>query len=57
MKVFSEGYTSTPGLRKVEIAETHEEWFWKGNLNDTINNMFEDKVCTFFLYLDTHDIY
>ncbi|WJX10976.1 hypothetical protein P8452_01642 [Trifolium repens] len=44
MKVFSEGYTSTPGLRKVEIAETHEEWFWKGNLNDTINNMFEDKV-------------
>ncbi|WJX10999.1 hypothetical protein P8452_01661 [Trifolium repens] len=44
MKVFSEGYTSTPDLRKVEIAENDEEWFWKGNLNDTINNMFEDKV-------------
>ncbi|KAK2400439.1 hypothetical protein QL285_050141 [Trifolium repens] len=44
MKVFSEGYTSTPNLRKVKIAENDEEWFWKGNLNDTIKTMFEDKV-------------
>ncbi|WJX17426.1 hypothetical protein P8452_07347 [Trifolium repens] len=44
MKVFSEGYTSTPNLRKVKIAKNDEEWFWKGNLNDTIKNMFEDKV-------------
>ncbi|KAK2454227.1 hypothetical protein QL285_001814 [Trifolium repens] len=44
MKVFSEGYTSTPNLRKVKIAENDEEWCWKGNLNDTIKNMFEDKV-------------
>ncbi|WJX17436.1 hypothetical protein P8452_07354 [Trifolium repens] len=44
MKVFSEGYLSTPNLRKVNIAENDEQWFWKGNLNDTIKNMFEDKV-------------
>ncbi|CAJ2673476.1 unnamed protein product [Trifolium pratense] len=44
MKVFSEGYLSTPNLRKVKIAENDEQWFWKGNLNDTINKMFEDKV-------------
>ncbi|XP_045833623.1 uncharacterized protein LOC123924699 isoform X2 [Trifolium pratense] len=44
MKVFSEGYTSTPNLQKVKTAENDEEWFWKGNLNDTITSMFEDKV-------------
>jgi hypothetical protein len=57
MKVFSERYTSTPNLRKVYIDENGEEWFWKGNLNDTIKNMFEDKVCTFVFYLDTCYIY
>lgn len=45
MKIFSEGDTSTPNLRKVKIAKNEEEWHWKGNLNDTIKNMFEDKVC------------
>ncbi|CAJ2673478.1 unnamed protein product [Trifolium pratense] len=44
MEVFSEGYISTPNLRKVKIAENDEEWFWKGNINDTITSMFEDKV-------------
>ncbi|CAJ2673481.1 unnamed protein product [Trifolium pratense] len=44
MEVFSEGYISTPKLRKVKIAKNDEEWFWKGNLNDTITSMFEDKV-------------
>jgi hypothetical protein len=44
MNVFSEGYISTPNLRKVKLAENDEEWFWKGNINDTITNMFEDKV-------------
>ncbi|KAK2400175.1 disease resistance protein [Trifolium repens] len=43
MKVFSEGYTSTPNLQKVQIVEDDEEWFWKGNINDTITSMFEDK--------------
>ncbi|CAJ2639584.1 unnamed protein product [Trifolium pratense] len=43
MKIFSEGNTSTPNLRKVKIAE-NDEWLWKGNLNDTITNIFEDKV-------------
>ncbi|XP_039685413.1 uncharacterized protein [Medicago truncatula] len=44
MKIFSAGNTSTPILRKVKIAEIDSEWHWKGNLNDTIYNMFEDKV-------------
>ncbi|WJX10991.1 hypothetical protein P8452_01654 [Trifolium repens] len=43
MKVFSEGHTSTPNLRKVKIAKNDEKWFWTGNLNDTIKTMFEDK--------------
>ncbi|CAJ2639486.1 unnamed protein product [Trifolium pratense] len=43
MKIFSEGNTSTPNLQKVKIAE-NDEWLWKGNLNDTITNIFEDKV-------------
>ncbi|RHN78305.1 hypothetical protein MtrunA17_Chr1g0164041 [Medicago truncatula] len=47
MKIFSARDTSTPILRKVKIAENDSEWHWKGNLNDTIYNMFEDKVCLF----------
>jgi hypothetical protein len=45
MEIFSEGNTSTPSLRKVRIEENSEEWYWKRNLNDTIKEMFEDKVC------------
>ncbi|GAU35302.1 hypothetical protein TSUD_389270 [Trifolium subterraneum] len=48
MEIFSEGNTSTPSLRKVRFDE---EWNWKGNLNDTIKKMFEDKVA--FLDLKT----
>ncbi|RHN78310.1 hypothetical protein MtrunA17_Chr1g0164111 [Medicago truncatula] len=44
MKIFSEGNTSTPILQKVKIAENNSEWLWKGNLNNTIYNMFENKV-------------
>ncbi|XP_039691005.1 disease resistance protein At4g27190 [Medicago truncatula] len=44
MKIFSARDTSTPILQKVKIAENDSEWHWKGNLNDTIYNMFEDKV-------------
>ncbi|KEH17603.1 Rpp4C4, putative [Medicago truncatula] len=43
MKIFSARDTSTPILLKVKIAENDSEWYWKGNLNDTIYNMFEDK--------------
>ncbi|KEH17598.1 NBS-LRR type disease resistance protein [Medicago truncatula] len=46
MKIFSAGDTSTPILQKVKIAENDSEWHWKGNLNDTIYNMFEDKAIT-----------
>ncbi|KEH41496.1 disease resistance protein (CC-NBS-LRR class) family protein [Medicago truncatula] len=44
MKIFSAGNTSTPLLQKVKIAKNDEEWLWQGNLNDTIYNMFEDKL-------------
>ncbi|XP_004514678.1 uncharacterized protein [Cicer arietinum] len=44
MRIFSDGNTSTPNLRKVKTAENDQERFWKGNINDTINNMFLDKV-------------
>ncbi|KEH16910.1 NBS-LRR type disease resistance protein [Medicago truncatula] len=43
MKIFSVGDTSTPILQKVKIAKNDSEWHWKGNLNNTIYNMFEDK--------------
>ncbi|KAK2441515.1 hypothetical protein QL285_012805 [Trifolium repens] len=43
MKIFSEGTTSTPNLRKVKIAE-NDYRLLKGNLNDTITNIFQDKV-------------
>ncbi|XP_045792992.1 disease resistance protein At4g27190-like [Trifolium pratense] len=43
MEIFSEGNTSTPSLRNVKIEENVEECYWKGNLNDTIKKMFEDK--------------
>ncbi|KAL4337840.1 hypothetical protein AHAS_Ahas12G0150400 [Arachis hypogaea] len=46
MKYFSEGdRVSTPKLRKVLTAENSKEFYWKGDLNGTIKNMFEDKVC------------
>jgi hypothetical protein len=50
MKIFSEGTTSTPNLRKVKIAE-NDYRLLKGNLNDTITNIFQDKVSyqTYFL--------
>jgi hypothetical protein len=51
MKVFSEGYISTPNLRQVKIAKNDEGWFWKGNINDTITSMFEDKVRMIFFLL------
>jgi len=51
MKTFSEGNISTPNLRKYKIAENDEEWLWKGNLNDTINNMFEAKVYLIYQFV------
>ncbi|CAJ2673767.1 unnamed protein product [Trifolium pratense] len=43
MKVFSNGYISTPILQQVKIRKNDEGWFWKGNINDTITSMFENK--------------
>ncbi|XP_024631523.1 uncharacterized protein [Medicago truncatula] len=56
MKTFSMGSTSTPILQKVKIAENNPEWLWKGKLNHTIYNMFEDKVAFGkFVYLALSD--
>ncbi|XP_061364302.1 uncharacterized protein LOC133307764 [Gastrolobium bilobum] len=49
MKIFSEGNTTSPNLRKVKIEENNEKCHWNGNLNDTIKNMFEDKVAFYTL--------
>ncbi|RYR73169.1 hypothetical protein Ahy_A02g007504 [Arachis hypogaea] len=49
MKYFSEGdKVSTPKLGKVLTAENRKEFYWKGDLNDTIKHMFENKVCFYF---------
>jgi hypothetical protein len=47
MKIFSEGNTSTPNLRQVKIAE-NDDRLLKGNLNNTITNIFDDKVCLIY---------
>ncbi|KAL1368277.1 hypothetical protein AAHE18_02G110100 [Arachis hypogaea] len=48
MMYFSEGNTtSTPMLQKVQTSENSKEFSWKGNLNGTIKNMFEDEVRSF----------
>ncbi|XP_061354877.1 uncharacterized protein LOC133299438 [Gastrolobium bilobum] len=47
MEMFSLGDTSTPNLQEVQIEENNEEFRWEGDLNETIENMFEDKVAFF----------
>ncbi|MED6121459.1 hypothetical protein PIB30_030304 [Stylosanthes scabra] len=44
MEIFSLGDTSTSELQKVQIEETNKQNYWEGDLNETINKMFEDKV-------------
>ena len=48
MMIFSEGNVRTPNLRKVKTAQDAGKWHMKGNLNDKIKNMYEDKVCIGF---------
>ncbi|XP_039173422.1 uncharacterized protein LOC120295878 [Eucalyptus grandis] len=40
MKFFSQGPIETSKLKRVQV--TKEKWFWAGNLNITIQNMFEE---------------
>ncbi|XP_039163853.1 uncharacterized protein LOC108957752 isoform X2 [Eucalyptus grandis] len=40
MKFFSEGPIEAPKLEGVQVST--EAWFWKGNLNITIQDMFEE---------------
>ncbi|XP_039173272.1 disease resistance protein RPS2-like [Eucalyptus grandis] len=45
MKFFSQGPTEASKLKRVQVSK--EAWFWAGNLNITIQNMFEEmrKCC------------
>ncbi|KAL6311653.1 hypothetical protein AAG906_025732 [Vitis piasezkii] len=36
MKVFSQGFSTTPRLERVDVADN--EWHWEGDLNTTIQN-------------------
>ncbi|XP_054780470.1 disease resistance protein At4g27190-like [Prosopis cineraria] len=50
MQIFSAKATSTPKLKKVLIEEKAcGEYYWQGDLNGTINNMYLNKVafCSF----------
>ncbi|XLU81674.1 hypothetical protein S245_005094, partial [Arachis hypogaea] len=44
MEIFSTGDTSTPDLQQVQIEENNKQNFWEGDLNGTINKLFEDKL-------------
>lgn len=51
MENFCEKITSIPKLKKVEVVEEEgEKWYWKGDLNTTIKQIFKDMV--FFEYTD-----
>ncbi|KDO58840.1 hypothetical protein CISIN_1g0469681mg, partial [Citrus sinensis] len=41
MKIFSQGVVDTPKLNKVKLTEG-EEGCWEGNLNDTIQKLFNE---------------
>lgn len=45
MEMFSLGEVSTPNLQNVQTEEKNEEYRWEEDLNGTIKNMFDDKVC------------
>nr|CAN76399.1 hypothetical protein VITISV_001549 [Vitis vinifera] len=38
MKVFSQGFSTTPRLERVDVADN--EWHWEGDLNTTIQKFF-----------------
>ncbi|XP_044467937.1 probable disease resistance protein At4g27220 [Mangifera indica] len=46
LNIFSQGVLSTPLLRKVQLTEgdTDQEYFWKDDLNSTIQKIFTDMI-------------
>ena len=38
LKVFSQGFSTTPRLERVDVADN--EWHWEGDLNTTIQKLF-----------------
>lgn len=45
MKFFCQGILSTPKLQRLQLTELEDEGCWEGNLNSTIQKLFEDMVC------------
>ncbi|KAK3419504.1 hypothetical protein EUGRSUZ_G00063, partial [Eucalyptus grandis] len=51
MKIFSNGPIEAPKLERVQVdlkklyGPTEYRYFWKGNLNITLENMYKEKVC------------
>ena len=54
MKIFSQGVLHTPKLRRLQLTEEDDEGRWEGNLNSTIQKLFEEMVCTDLLKLLMH---
>ncbi|OMO62370.1 Ribosomal protein S7e [Corchorus capsularis] len=44
MKLFSQGYLSTPMLRSVQYIHSEDEAYWDSDLNTTIQLLFSEKV-------------
>ncbi|XVF57351.1 hypothetical protein PTKIN_Ptkin06aG0198200 [Pterospermum kingtungense] len=44
MKIFSNGYLSTPMLQRVQFIKSEDEGCWEGNLNSTTEWLFAEKV-------------
>lgn len=50
MDYFVEGELSTPNLESVLTTEDESEWCWEGNLNATIQKLFNKTVCCSYLH-------
>ncbi|KAH9689682.1 hypothetical protein KPL70_015594 [Citrus sinensis] len=44
MEIFSQGVLSTPKLQRLLLTESEDEGRWEGNLNSTIQKLFEEMV-------------
>lgn len=54
MKTFSQGFLRTPNLNKLQLTEEEKEEQWEGNLNSTIQKLFQEMVCTYLITKISH---
>ncbi|KAI4313408.1 hypothetical protein L6164_026392 [Bauhinia variegata] len=43
LKIFSKGVPTTPKLRKVDVDLEEKDWYWEGDLNETVQKMHANK--------------